>query len=182
VKFGSSSKSRVYGEKLKKFPISLLKILPAGLVIGILSGCHTSTASVEASSTRNPVVAPAGTVLRVRLDQTLETGRSRPGDRFSGTLDVPVMSGRTEVLPKGTRVEGHIETARAALALTLDSFELEGQRYALSTNIVSRTGSPQRAGMQLTDVFTDAANGGAVAVMVPADSIIGFTLTSTLTA
>jgi hypothetical protein len=71
---------------MKIFPIPVLEILPVAVMAAALCGCHATTA-VEASSTRDPVVAPAGTVLRVRLNQTLETGRSRPGDRFSAVLD-----------------------------------------------------------------------------------------------
>jgi hypothetical protein len=191
VKWASVSESASYGENLKIFPSLILKILPAGILMtllsGILSGCHASTSSVEASTTRNPVVAPAGTVLRVRLDQTLETGRSRPGDRFSGTLDAPVISGRLEVLPKGTKVEGHIEgkpgSHGTVLALALDCYQREGDWYAVSTNVVTRTGSPRRGGIGLQDVSAGTAIGGAAAaVSVPADSIIGFTLTKTLTA
>jgi len=191
VKSANSSDSIACGENAKIFPNPVLKILPAGLLMGMVigamilmtSGCHSSTASVEASTTQNPVVAPAGTVLRVRLHQTLETGHSRPGDRFSGTLDAPVMAGTMEILPKGTKVQGHIGTANKVLALALDCYERDGRWFALSTNIVSRTGSPPRGGMELNDVLADAAIGGADSVvLVPADSIIGFTLTSTLTA
>ncbi len=189
MKSANGSKSTVYQRKLKNFPISILKILPAtllmGLGIGILTGCQTSTASVEASTTRIPVVAPAGTVLRVRLNQTLETGRSRPGDRFSGTLDAPVIVGNLEFLPKGTKVEGHIEPGRnpeTVLSIALDCFERNGNWYALSTEVVSRTGSRQRGQMQLQDVLAETKDGGAVSVVsVPANSIIGFTLKSTLT-
>jgi len=157
------------------------------LALGFLGGCHATTASVEASTTRNPVVAPAGTVLRVRLDQTLETGSSRPGDRFSGTLDAPVISGNIEVLPKGTRVEGHIEPQprgsndHAVLAFALDCYERDGVWYAVSTNVVSKSGSAQENGGELT-VLPKSANGGAGAVSLPAKSIIGFTLTRMLTA
>lgn len=35
---------------------------------------------------QNPVVAPAGSALRVWLSQALEFGRSRPGDRSIGTI------------------------------------------------------------------------------------------------
>ena len=157
-----------------------------GLGIGLLTGCHASTASVEASTTRNPVVAPAGTVLRVRLNQTLGTGSSRPGDRFSGTLDAPVIVGTMEILPRGTKVEGHIEPARnpqVVLPMALDCFERDGKWYALSTNVVSRTESRERGRGQLETIFAGVEAGGTVsAVSVPADSIIGFTLKSTLTA
>lgn len=176
-----------YARDLKIFPMAILKILPVGLLVAVLTGCHTSSASVEASTTRNPVVAPAGTVLRVRLKQTLETGRSRPGDRFSGTLESGVVAGSLEILPKGTKVEGHIEPAEGhnghpVLALTLDGYEREGRWYALSTRIVALTGSPRRAGVELQDVW-GAANGGAdaLSILVAAETILGFTLTSSLT-
>jgi hypothetical protein len=134
-----------------------------------LGGCHASTESVEASTTRDPVVAPAGTVLRVRLDQALDSGRSRPGDRFSAVLDAAVMVGEIEILPIGTKVEGHVLAVHGAdsagnggvLALTLDSFERNGKWYALETDPVARTGGR---------------------ISVQAETIMGFTLTAKLTA
>jgi hypothetical protein len=83
---------------LQSFPIPMLKILPMALTAASLSGCHTSTA-VEASTTRNPVVAPAGTVLRVWLHQTPENGRSQPGDRFSLVLSLAFDLGSAGILP-----------------------------------------------------------------------------------
>jgi hypothetical protein len=160
---------------LQSFPIAILKILPMALTAAGLTGCHSATA-VEASTTRNPVVAPAGTVLRVRLNQTLETGRSRPGDRFSGVLDTAVLCGQQEILPKGTPVEGRVVTAagasrgaaEAVLAVTIDSFEMNGRRFPVSANVVTRRmaeGAP-REGSRLS---------------VAANSIVGFTLTDVLT-
>ena len=167
---------------MENFPVTIAKILLGALLVGLSSSCHSSTVSVEANSSRDPVVAPAGTVLRVRLNQTLETGRSRPGDRFSGILDAPVMSGTWEILPKGTKVEGHIERG-PGLALALDCYERDRAWYALSTNVVSRTGNPQPAGFELNRRIAVSAIGGAdAAISVQADSIIGFTLTKTLTA
>jgi hypothetical protein len=97
------------------------------------------------------------------------------------------MAGNTEVLPKGTIVEGHIEAAkphdgRAVLALTLDCVDVQGQRYAVSTNTVARTGQTRHSAVELADVFTGAANATTGAISVPADSIVAFTLTKTLTA
>jgi len=98
-----------------------------------------------------------------------------------------VVAGSLEILPKGTKVEGHIEPAEGrnghpVLALTLDGYEREGRWYALSTRIVTLTGSPRRAGIELQDVL-GAANGGAdaLSILVAAESILGFTLTSSLT-
>ena len=160
---------------MKNFPIPIQKILPAVFLVGtslaIFSGCHTSIAPVEASSTRNPVVAPAGTVLRVRMNQALDAGHSRPGDRFEGVLDAPVTVGTVEILAKGTPVTGHVltvERSRAGfkLALTLDSCEVPGRVIAISTVAVIRAG----------------VEDGQQRVSVAAESIMGFTLTGTLTA
>jgi hypothetical protein len=161
---------------LQSFPIPILKILPMALTAAGLTGCHSATA-VEASTTRNPVVAPAGTVLRVRLNQTLETGRSRPGDRFSGVLDTAVISGRQEVLPKGTLVEGRVVNAaggssrgaaESVLAVTIDSFEMNGRRFPVSANVVTRR-------------MSEGAPRESFRLSVAANSIVGFTLTEVLT-
>jgi hypothetical protein len=184
VQFGNSSESTRCGEKLKNLPIPFLKILPAVAMLSLASGCHTSTISVEASTTRVPVVAPAGTVLRVRLGETLDSGRSRPGDRFTGALDSPVMAGTMEVLAKGTVVKGHVLSAcalgkdgEARLVVTLDSYERDGHWYALATNSVARI-----AHRDAVRWFNKGTNWNVARISLPAESIIGFTLASTLAA
>ncbi len=169
---GCFAESVSSGNSEKNFPTAILKIIPMAVLLFGLAGCHASTEAVEASTTRDPVVAPAGTVLRVRLDQALGSGRSRPGDRFRAVLDTPVMVGGMEILPKGTLLEGRVLAARKAgaegksaqLAVTLDSFERDGKWYALQTNPVIRTGKMVEG------------------ISVPADTIMGFTLTRKLTA
>jgi hypothetical protein len=159
---------------MKILPIPMLEILPIAVMAAALSGCHATTA-VEASSTRHPVVAPAGSVLRVRLNQSLVTGRSRPGDRFSGVLDSALYCGSAVVLPKGTTVEGRVvvakESARAGqqavLAVTLDDYLVKdangAKRYPIAAGVVTRTASPADRNVALE-----------------ADSIVGFTLNGIL--
>jgi hypothetical protein len=160
---------------MKNFPIPIQKILPVLILVGasaaIFNHFHSSVAQVEASTARNPVVAPAGTVLRVRMNQALDAGNNRPGDRFEGVLDAPVTVGTVEILPKGTPVLGHVlEAGKSAsgmkLALILDSCELPGRRISIGTSAVIRAGG-QRDGRR---------------VSVAAESIMGFTLTSMFTA
>ena len=140
----------------KEFPGLTGKILLASFVAAALSGCHETSvaASAKTAVQSAPVslVAPAGSVLRVRLDQALDTSRSRSGDRFSGVLDSPVFANGTEVLPKGTVVHGHVLNAhpsgrlkgRALLSLTLDSCEASGRQIELSVNPVTRVGNRHR--------------------------------------
>jgi hypothetical protein len=184
VQFANDSESTGCGEKLKIFPIPFLKILPAAVLLTMASGCQTSTMSVEASTTQVPVVAPAGTVLRVRLGKALDSGRSRPGDRFTGVLDSPVMAGSMEILPKGTVVEGHVLSVRgpgkdgeAWLAVTLDSCERDGRRRELATSPVERI-----AHLGLNKGINRSRDWNVARISLPVESIIGFTLTSTLAA
>jgi len=89
---------------------------------------------------------PNGTALHVRLDSEVDTKHNRAGDGFTATLTEPVQVGGETVLPKGTRFTGHITQAdasgrlrgRAAIGLTLDSFEHDGRRYTVRTTSVDR--------------------------------------------
>jgi len=91
------------------------------------------------------VLAP-GTTVRVRLQETIDTKRNRAGDRFNATLDEPLVVGDRVVVPRGTRFEGHVLVSnesgrfkgRAALALSLDSFALNGATYNVDTNRATR--------------------------------------------
>jgi hypothetical protein len=92
------------------------------------------------------VTLPEGTSFRVRLQETLGTRQSRPGDKFTAALDEPLVDGDRVVVPKGTTFTGHVVTSmpsgrfkgRAVLALRLDSFALNGQTYDIQSNNSSR--------------------------------------------
>jgi len=94
----------------------------------------------------NTISISAGTILDVRLEETLDTKRNRPGDSFRATLIRPiVLNGRT-VIPKGALCTGHLTESkasgrfkgRASMSLSLDSFELNGRRYDIKTTHVGR--------------------------------------------
>jgi len=94
----------------------------------------------------NTVSLPAGTILDVRLAETLDTKRNRPGDRFTATLTRPiVLEGRT-VIPRGTPCIGHLMESKpsgrfkghALMSLSLDSFDLNGRRHEIKTTHVGR--------------------------------------------
>src|SRR3989442_10437688 len=124
------------------------------LPILLLAGCASkptpvadspqpAKASVQQAS---PVTVPQGTVLHVRLAETLDTKRNRSGDRFTATLDSPVNVAGNAVIPKGAKFSGRIDTSapsgrlkgRAVMNLSLDAFELNGKRYDISTSHASR--------------------------------------------
>jgi hypothetical protein len=97
---------------------------------------------------REEVVIPGGTALHVRLDSSLDTRRNHAGDAFTATLSHSVTMPGETLLPAGTRFRGHLTEAapsgrlegRPVLALTLDSFRMEGREYPLRTSSVERVG------------------------------------------
>lgn len=133
-----------------------------------LAACQSQPGSVEASGGKSSfldwlrpsskVDLPAGTTFRVRLDHALDTERNRAGDAFTATLDAPVSVREKIVIPKGARFTGHVTASqpsgrlkgRGYLALTLDSFEVNGQTYEITTSSSSRsTGSHKKRNLVL---------------------------------
>jgi hypothetical protein len=88
-----------------------------------------------------PIAIPAGTPVRVRLEQTVDTKRNRPGDHFEATLISPIQVDGNILVPRGTPFEGHVTQAkhsgrfkgRAVLSLKLDSFRMNGAVYQVAT-------------------------------------------------
>ena len=84
--------------------------------------------------------------MNVRLEETLDTRRNRPGDSFEASLTNPVVLNDEVIIPRGTRFSGHLIESRpsgrlkgrAELSLSLDSFELNGRRYDIRTSDVAR--------------------------------------------
>jgi hypothetical protein len=131
-----------------------------GLVfcVGLLAlpGCNRER-SVDAAGNplATPVASPApefslpaGTKVRVRLTQTVDTRRNRAGDRFTASLDEPLVIGDRVVVPQGASFFGQVTESkpsgrfkgRAVLALRLDSFELNGVTHEIrSANSARRS-------------------------------------------
>lgn len=89
---------------------------------------------------------PAGAVLRVRLDRELDTEKNETGDKFTATLEEPVVVEGRVAIPKGTRFEGSITTAESSgrlsgkgvLTVKLDSFELNGKKHDITSTTATR--------------------------------------------
>src|ERR1700675_4565682 len=90
-----------------------------GLLVRLV-GYHNNVAArkeaareeIARQEAARPIEIPAGTRLRVRLDQTLDTARNRSGDTFSAMLDAAVTGNGNVLLPEGTPFRGHITAAK----------------------------------------------------------------------
>jgi outer membrane lipoprotein SlyB len=105
----------------------------SALILGGLPLADPSFANAEAQtrrrSTSRSAYVPAGTQLKVRLNDTKSSEESRVGDRFTATVfdpdryDGAVVHGRISVLEKSGRVKG-----RTRIALAFDSIEFTDGR------------------------------------------------------
>jgi hypothetical protein len=114
-----------------------------------------------------PLVVPADTVVAVVLDQTISSKTSRPGDKFSATVESPVEIEGKVAIPKGARAEGVVKDAKAAgrfkggatLALTLTSVTVNGKDHEIQTS--SATTSSKGKGKRTAVMVGGGAAGGA---------------------
>jgi hypothetical protein len=89
---------------------------------------------------------PAGTQIRIRLDQELSSKDSQPGDSFRATVADDVTAHGEVVIPKGARAEGTVVDAKplgrfkggALLAVKLDRVHTRFGGYPVDTSSISR--------------------------------------------
>ena len=87
----------------------------------------------------NAQTIPAGTVLPVMLNSTLDAARSRPGDPITGRIkqDVPLPDGST--IPKNSTITGQIVSATATspsrLAIKFDRLTVHGKQLPIVVHL-----------------------------------------------
>ena len=94
------------------------------------------------------LTVPASTEISIRLDRSIATNRSTPGDPFKGTVTEPIMINGKTAIPKDSPVEGRIvyvhESGRlrgvAQLRLALESVDINGKEYGVHTSTFARRG------------------------------------------
>jgi hypothetical protein len=114
-------------------------LLLAGLIgsTGTLLPLSAQPAPAEGNFT-----LPAGTRVSVRLGQSLDTKRDRPGPHFLAHVSAPVMRNGEVILPRGAVCHGHLVESkpsgrlkgRAVMSLSLDSVEWNGRKYTVQTS------------------------------------------------
>src|SRR5260370_2927676 len=162
-----------------------MSVLSVGMVV---AGCqkpgdqqsgpdaNSSPSMAEAAKTAvkkaiepKPLVVPADTVIAVVLDQTISSKTSKPGDRFSATVESPVEVEGKIAIPKGARTEGIVKEAKAAgrfkggaaLSLALTSVTVNGKDYEIQTS-AAMTSSKGKGKRTAVMVGGGAAGGAAI--------------------
>ncbi|HUU14112.1 MAG TPA: hypothetical protein VM182_10425 [Terriglobia bacterium] len=162
-----------------------LKTLGIGLLALAMIGCQSGTEQTEsetsgaegaATSTQASgpqtvkVTIPAGTPLQVRLGQTIDTGTTKEGTAFEGTLAEALVVNGTTVAPVGSDVAGQVThvvssgrlSRPAELSLVLNSLTPTGDsEIGISTDAWSMKGESHKK----RNIEMIGGGGGAGAVI-----------------
>ena len=85
---------------------------------------------------------PIGTLMTVRLRNSISTDSPGPSGSFEAVIDEPVTVDGNTLVPRGARVAGRVESARASrmkrnrnyVRLTLDTIDLAGHDFPVQTS------------------------------------------------
>jgi hypothetical protein len=103
-------------------------------------------AKSETKPAADVITIPAGTVVHVRLSESLSSKDSLAGQGFSASIAEPVTIGGKNVIPTGAEAHGQVVDAKsmghfkggARLEVRLDSITIKGRAHAVQTAAVER--------------------------------------------
>lgn len=141
-------------------------------------------ATATQTSERSEAEVTPDTVLWVQLQKDLDSSKLKTGDHFSGQIAEDVFVGGKPVIPKGSPVKGRVTNAAVAeapgstglLSVVLDSVDVRGRNYEVSTKPVTLQGVPLQQSLPV-----DAANRAATDVKsayAPKNGILQFLMNS----
>ena len=110
------------------------------------------------------VTIPSGTVVTVRMSDSIDSGRNRPGEEFAASLDAPVVVGDRVVVPSGADARVRLVNARSAGRMTGQS-ELQLELIGLTINgtlYSTQSGYYQQHGASRGKRTAETVGGGAV--------------------
>jgi hypothetical protein len=149
-----------------------------------------SAGEVAPATPRTGAVLPAGTTMRVRLNESVGTTTSHEGDQFSATVVDDVMAENgVAALPMGSMLFGRvtgvhhssIENEHSVIRLAFDSIRVRGNIYPFdgsitSVNVENEVTDPTKAsvakdagvlgGAELSKIITGGLLGAAAGTVV----------------
>jgi hypothetical protein len=126
------------------------------------------TPSLMNRLTAKPLTVPAGTIITVRLGNTLSTKSSHSGDTFTATVAQPVSVGDQVAIPQGASATGTVVNAvprgkfkgSSRLQIVLDSITVGGKTYKVDTS--AHTSAQKGKGKRSTYMIGGGAGAGAL--------------------
>jgi hypothetical protein len=95
------------------------------------------------------VTIPAGTVITVRMTDSIDSSRNRPGEEFAATVDAPIVVDERVVIRRGADARVRLVEARSAgrmagqseLQVELVGLAIGAQTYATESGAVEKVGA-----------------------------------------
>ena len=120
-----------------------------------------------------PITVPAGTLLRVRLDQPLDTAHLQSGTMFQATNAVDVYERGVLAIPRGAMLTGQVVKAKeggklggsATLELQLMNVNLSGKIFPIVSDVWSSRG-PNKAGYTASNTAGGAVLGAIIGGLI----------------
>ena len=140
--------------------------------VGVSSDVPSSTplaASAAPPSASEKIIVPYGTILTVRLTESLSSELNEKGDTFLASLASPVLVGERVVIPEGAGIKGQVVdvqsagrfSGRPAMMMEVTRLAYNGKSYDLRSNQYSKEG-PSR---NVRSVATIGGGAGLGAVL-----------------
>jgi hypothetical protein len=154
------------GEEIMKYKFLGL-VVACAIILGAVGPAAAQSAKAAPMETEDYTI-PEGTEFKLQLHTTINSKTSKVGDRVITTLYDPVYVYDETVLPKGSRVDGHIGEVKSArrrgksgyLTIVFDSVELpSGEKMALQGSL-TEVFSSETGGDPRVDVEGDLRGGG----------------------
>lgn len=127
------------------------------------------------------VTVPSGAMIRIRINQALDSGRTQPGTTFDGTVVNDVVADGSVAIPRGATVQGTVIDAkksgvlagRGEMSLQLTQVILGGRSYPIASDVWAHNGGDKTIqsvnstaiGTGVGALFGAAAGGGVGAAI-----------------
>jgi hypothetical protein len=122
------------------------------------------------------VTVPTGALIRIRINQTLESSHSKPGEHFDGIVVSDVVADGAVAIPRGASIQGTVVDAKSSgalsgrgeLSLQLTQVTLGGKTYPITSDVWAHNGGDKAVqtvnstavGTGIGALFGAAAGGG----------------------
>lgn len=144
IRFVVDGKEELFATK----DISDLIFTEAGVVATSATSASPGNAYADSAPSGATVTVPAGTLLKVRMIDGVDSSKNKVGDQFTASLEDALVVGNTVVAPKGADVYGRLAEAKSAghisghseLQLELTGIRINGNIQPIVTGEYSAAG------------------------------------------
>lgn len=150
------------------------------LILGAASWAQDRPPAGQSPST-SELIVPAGTWIKIRVDDVISSNRNRPGDYFTGTMAQPLIVDGYVVARRGQTIEGQVVealpagrtkgTSRLAIQVT-EIAVADGRQIPVATQIIGYTGSTSK-GADAAAIGATAGLGAAIGGVVDGGAAAG---------